>query len=443
MAVTKIWPVTHSLKKVIDYAENPEKTSRDYQSLKDVLQYAKNEEKTEREFFCSGINCNPSTAREQFITVKEQYGKTDGIQAYHGYLSFKEENITPELAQKIGEEFVNTVWGDRFQAVVTTHLNTHHLHCHFVINSVSFRDGKRLHDEKGWVQFRHVADDLCRKYGLYYNENPNRSKRSSYCYRLEQAGIPTRYSVVREAIDTALSQSTSLREFDYNLSKMGYTHCLSESRKYWTIVPRGWKKPIRMLNLGEEYTNARIMERLEENRGTVIFKPFQPATGNRYKLPTRCDKLSRISGFRRTYLVYMYHIGAFPKYRKQNVRRINFIFREELTQLDQLTKEVRLISRENISDTADLLRFKNDTESEMQKLAKRRDALRNECRRVGVTGLELKSKKTQISLITDKLGTLRKELKLCDRIEKRSTVMEEQINNFAGEEKNKEVKRRE
>ena len=442
MAVTKIWPVTHSLKKVIDYAENPEKTSREYQSLQDVLQYAKNEEKTEREYFCSGINCNPSTARDQFITVKEQYGKTDGIQAYHGYLSFKEENITPELAQKIGEEFVTKVWGDRFQAVVTTHLNTHHLHCHFVVNSVSFRDGKRLHDEKGWVVFRHVVDELCKKYGLEYKENPNRSKRSSYYYRQELAGIPTRYSVVRDAIDEALSISTSLQEFDYNLSRMGYTHCLSESRKYWTIVPKNWKKPIRMLNLGEDYTNTRILERLDENRGKVIFKPFQPAKGNQYKLPTRYDKLCKLSGLRKTYFIFMYKIGVFPQYRIRNTR-VNFIYREEWNQLDELSKEVRLISREKISDTADLFRYKTSLDSEYRELYSARNVLRNEIRHVNVTGMDLAVKKIRISEISKRLGTLRNELKLCDKIEKRCGVIEEQMNDHATEEKKKEVKKRE
>ena len=107
MAVSRIWKVTVRLSQVIDYALNPEKTAANnytpeqYQALADVLQYAKDEEKTEREFFVDGINCNPSTARDQFITVKEQYGKEDGIQAYHGYLSFKEEDISPDLAQKI------------------------------------------------------------------------------------------------------------------------------------------------------------------------------------------------------------------------------------------------------------------------------------------------------------------------------------------------------
>ena len=103
MAVTKLWSVTERLGQVIDYATNPEKTSANikrefspeqYQALADVIAYAKDEEKTEREFYVEGINCNVAIARDQFITVKEQYQKTDGIQAYHGYLSFKETDIS-------------------------------------------------------------------------------------------------------------------------------------------------------------------------------------------------------------------------------------------------------------------------------------------------------------------------------------------------------------
>ena len=92
MAVSKLWPVTVRLATVLDYASNPEKTTKskskysdaDYQALRDVVAYAKDGEKTERELFCEGIHCNPQTAREQFITVKEQFDKPDGIQAYVG-----------------------------------------------------------------------------------------------------------------------------------------------------------------------------------------------------------------------------------------------------------------------------------------------------------------------------------------------------------------------
>ena len=113
MAVSKLWAVSKNLGQVLDYAVDTEKTRKknskyskaDYQALKDVLSYAKNEEKTEKEFFCEGINCNVAIARDQFISVKKQFAKTTGVQAYHGYLSFKETDITPEFAQKMGVEF--------------------------------------------------------------------------------------------------------------------------------------------------------------------------------------------------------------------------------------------------------------------------------------------------------------------------------------------------
>ena len=222
MAVSKIWKVKVRLKAVIDYATNPEKTRvqeytpEQYQALADVLKYAKDEEKTEREFYVDGINCNPSTARDQFVTVKEQFDKEDGIQAYHGYLSFKDEpNINPNLAQKIGMEFAKRVWGDRFQVVVTTHLNTKHLHCHFVINSVSFVDGKRMaNNEKHWRYFRHIADELCRQYQLDVIENPQRGTgKNYYARKLHEAGMPNYVDTARAVIDDAIAKSRSYADF--------------------------------------------------------------------------------------------------------------------------------------------------------------------------------------------------------------------------------------
>ena len=106
MAVSKLWAVNSRLGQVIDYAANPEKTAADiyteeqYQALADVLSYAKDEEKTEREYFVEGINCNPTTARDQFVSVKQAYGKEDGIQAYHGYLSFRNKISHRSLHRK-------------------------------------------------------------------------------------------------------------------------------------------------------------------------------------------------------------------------------------------------------------------------------------------------------------------------------------------------------
>ncbi len=457
MAVSKLWSVTARLGQVIDYATNPDKTTKskskyseaDYQALKDVLAYAKDEEKTEREFFCQGINCNVETARDQFITVKERFGKTEGIQAYHGYLSFKEQNITPELAQKVGVEFAERVWGKRFQVVVTTHLNTKHLHCHFVVNSVSFVDGKKLHgEEKAWFKFRLIADELCQKYGLYYNPNPNRSKVSSYYYKLEQAGMPTPHNNLREVIDYAITCSHSLKDFDYILTKLGYEHCLSESRKYWTIKPLGKSKSVRMRTLGEDYTNERIVERIRENMLGLNIQPFQKASykPRQYLLATREDRIKKVGGLYGLYLHYCYKLGYLPNYKKQNPVRLHYLLRDDLMKLDELTAQTTLLGKHHIGNTEQLFSYQQSVEAEIKSLTADRTHLRNEIRKVDITDERLSAAKDEITQISEKLKTLRKEVKLCKGIAERSGAIRQTLDKVIAEEdksKGKEKNRHE
>ena len=81
------------------------------------------------------------------------------------------------------------------------------------------------------------------------------------------------------------------KNLDYALTQMGYEHCLSESRKYWTIVPKGYTKPIRLKNLGEDYTEEAIRRRLMENQRVRIV-PFakQTVVIRQYRLPTKKTK---------------------------------------------------------------------------------------------------------------------------------------------------------
>lgn len=447
MTVSKLWPVTNNLSKVINYATNSEKTSKDvyteeqYQALKDVLSYAKDEEKTEQEFYVEGINCNPSTARDQFISVKQAYGKEDGIQAYHGYLSFKEQNISPSLAQKIGMEFAQEVWGDRFQVVVTTHLNTKHLHCHYVINSISFKDGKRLWgNEKAWFKFRLVADKICEKYGLYYNPSPNRSKQSSYYYNLEKAGMPTRYDLARKAIDEAIRHSTNLKAFDYALTQMGYEHSLSESRKYWTIIPKGYSKPIRLKNLGDDYTEEAIRKRLIENQ-RISISPFENKyyKPRQYTLPTRQDKIQKKSGIYRLYLYYCYKLGYLPKYKKQNTTRLHYYLKEDLMKIDKISMETRLLARENISTTEQLFSYKESVEKEIDSLVDMRESLRRNVRK-NTDETETSKIKDKISDTTRKIRELRKEITLCDGIAERSKVIDDRLKQIQKDEEKERTK---
>lgn len=168
MATTAIWDVKDRLDRVINYAVNPEKTENTdfsslvFQGLQSVLEYTQEDIKTERQLYVTGVNCDPVIACDQMRLTKLQFQKTDGILAFHGYQAFAPGEATPEIAHIIGVKLAQELWGDRFEVVVSTHLDKHHMHNHFVINSVSFMDGKRYYDNNAtYALMRKASDRLC------------------------------------------------------------------------------------------------------------------------------------------------------------------------------------------------------------------------------------------------------------------------------------------
>ena len=440
MAVTKLWPVTSNLKHVIDYAANEEKTSANtytdeqYQALRDVLAYAKDEEKTEREFYVQGINCNPTCARDQFVTVKEQFGKTDGIQAYHGYISFKNMEVTPEMAQRVGMEFAQRVWGEKFQVLVTTHLNTEHLHCHFVVNSISFVDGSRCHDETSWFRFSPIADEICRKYGLSVIQEPERNRDPYYITRKEQAGIPTRQSILRETIDEIISHCRNLDDFKYQLRQRGYKYNLNPSRKYWTVTPPGSEKSIRIYRLGDEYTNERIAERIRENFESGGYTPPSRSSYSRqYHMPSREHKLYEKTSLYRKYLYYCYKLGYLPKQQNRKPSKVHYLLRDDLIKLDRISQEVRLLGNYHIDTAEQLFSFSGQCSESLKQLETERKDLRNELKR-SIPEEQKSEIKEKISSISEEMKKLRKEISLCESIAERSEIISPRLQQIYAEE---------
>ena len=112
--------------------------------LLQTLHYAADEQKTDHAVYVSAINCPKQTAYESMMATKRRYGKTGGNVAYHGYMSFREGEVNAEQALAIGMETARRMWGDKYEVLVAVHRNTDNLHCHFVINSVSFKTGEKF-----------------------------------------------------------------------------------------------------------------------------------------------------------------------------------------------------------------------------------------------------------------------------------------------------------
>lgn len=140
-------------------------------------------------------------ARQQMELTKPQFGKTGGTVAFHAYQSFRPGEVTPEQCHAIGVELAKRVWGDRFQVLIATHLNTDCCHNHFVINSVSFVDGKRYNDcKKTYRALQDASDALCREQGLSVVDKKDTHRVPRNLYLAEKAGEPTRYNVMRRIL---------------------------------------------------------------------------------------------------------------------------------------------------------------------------------------------------------------------------------------------------
>lgn len=141
-------------------------------SVKNVINYAAKDSKKEKdESLFYGVNCadNPVIAAYQMQKTKELYGKTDGRQYKHYVLSFAPGEISVDKAKTYAKELAQQCFGERYEVAVGIHTNSKggKIHAHFVVNSVSFVDGRKLHFAKNDLEnFKRINDQNSKKYGL-------------------------------------------------------------------------------------------------------------------------------------------------------------------------------------------------------------------------------------------------------------------------------------
>ena len=111
--------------------------------MKGEIDKALNKNQSEQDLFQSAIGCTIDSAFEDMCQIKKIWHKEKGVQGFHLVQSFAPGEISPELAHQIGVEFADRLFGGKFQAVVSTHLNTKCIHNHIVWNSVSMENGKK------------------------------------------------------------------------------------------------------------------------------------------------------------------------------------------------------------------------------------------------------------------------------------------------------------
>lgn len=408
MATTKIWKIKDRFDHVIDYATNKDKTDNGK--------------------YVSGINCLPQTAYREMSIIKKQYNKTNGILGFHAYQSFSGYEVSSDEAHEIGIRLAEELWGDRFQVIVTTHLNTKNIHNHFVINSVSFVDGKKYYDsKKTYALMRKTSDNICQDYGLrvlnensFYKETSNRYERNS-----------TYLNLVRDDIDYAIAQAKNYNEFTALIKAMGYE--LTNKNNVLSIKKEPYKRNIRLpRTFGEEYTRDSILFRIKHtNSFKLPFPEVRTQTGRlKRKFKTLVRNKTKAKGLRALYLYYCYLLKIFPK--KKSKGKVSQYMREEIKKLDQFSNATRFLGKYKITTLAEVKDYKFNAIKELNELKGKRENLWRKHNRVK-TDEEGHAICSEIQFLATKIDELNTNIKLCDFIEERSLRMKENVKEMSQE----------
>ncbi len=421
MAYDKIITVRSRLDHCMDYVLNREKDD-----MAAVLDYISQGDKNilpdGSSVLETAINCELDSAYQDMQETKRRWGKTGGVLGYHLIHAFAPGEVTPEQAHAIGVEFASRLLGDRYETVVSTHLDREHLHCHILFNSVSFVNGAKYKNtfKDYFGDIRSISNEVSQAHGLSVIE-PGKGGRHYAEWNAETQGKPTIRSLVRQDIDAAISNAYTMKNFWRQLEEVGYSVKRGPNIKHTAVKPPGGQRFLRLDSLGEGYGETEIQTRLSAVRSSETpppspapsYPPVQRLVpGRRYRprgnIPRKPRKLK---GFRALYFKYLYLLGAIPVRRPKS--RAAIVSRMEIIKFDRYQEQFLYLMK---------YRIETDTQLSMQydALQARIDALTGQrrelyqIRRAGHGGTAISD---EIASLTDNLRELRRELRLCARIE--------------------------
>lgn len=428
MATTSIWSIKNNLKQSINYIINPKKTiNKDYgKDTYNYLELTDNDYNFKQEKVCyvSCINCSENNPYDDMKFTKEQYQKIDGILAFHGYQSFKEKEVTANIAHEIGVKFAEEMFGD-YEVVVATHQNTNHIHNHFILNSVSFKTGKKYNNNRtNLAKLRQISDSICAEYGLSVLDE-NISYKNTYKYKVMNNDY---YRILQEDLDNVISYSVTLKQVIDRLKKLDYK-VYSYNGKI-TIYKENYDKVRIEKAFGNDYSIDSINKRLYSSR-QIVFKPLSQR--NIFENYYRNNEHHK--GIYGLYLYYCYLLKVFPE--KHPKQYLPYSIRQDIKKMNQISEETRFMVKNNIETIDDLKEFSKNNYQEYSLLMSKRENLWKRYHRAKTE--EDKSKiLSEINSIQPTIKELRKIDNYCKSIKERSESIQNNLNNFDKGSLNKE-----
>ena len=223
-----------------------------------VMRYTMQDKKTqfEGQRLVTGINCQPESVYSEFMMTKRLYHKTDGVMFYHMVQSFpKDEAVDPATAHAAALKLAEYYEG--CEVLVCTHTDREHIHSHFLINSVNFDSGRKLHIAKEQLQeLRQRNDQVCMEFSLPVFEPREQKQKTKTMtigeYHTAARGQSKKLQLMN-IINDCMRHASSRNEFIALMESEGFKVRWEKSRKNITYTtPSGWQCRDRLL-FGDKY----------------------------------------------------------------------------------------------------------------------------------------------------------------------------------------------
>ena len=316
MAVTKIKPVKSTLKKALDYIQNPDKT--------------------DGKMLVSSFGCSPETADIEFaFTIAQALDRGNNL-AHHLIQSFEPGEVDYQKAHEIGKQLADAVTKGQYEYVLTTHIDKGHVHNHIIFCAVNFVDYHKYNSNKrSYYGIRNMSDRLCRENGLSVVVPQKGGKGKSYAeYLAEKTGTSWK-GKLKIAVDGLIPQVSSFEELLSRLQAAGYE---IKPGKYVSCRAPGQERFTRLKTLGADYTEEAIRERIEGRRTRTAKAP---------KAERGVSLLIDIENSIKAAQSRGYEQWAKIHNLKQAAKTLNFLTEHQISRYEDLTAKITEIQTES------------------------------------------------------------------------------------------------
>ncbi len=316
MAVTKIKPIKSTLKKALDYIQNPDKT--------------------DGKMLVSSFGCSPETADIEFaFTIAQALDRGNNL-AHHLIQSFEPGEVDYQKAHEIGKQLADAVTKGQYEYVLTTHIDKGHVHNHIIFCAVNFVDYHKYNSNKrSYYGIRNMSDRLCRENGLSVVVPQKGGKGKSYAeYIAEKTGTSWK-GKLKISVDGLIPQVSSFEELLSRLQGLGYE---IKPGKYVSCRAPGQERFTRLKTLGADYTEEAIRERIEGRRTRTAKAPKAERSVSLLIDIENSIKAAQSRGYEQWAKIHNL---------KQAAKTLNFLTEHQISRYEDLTAKITEIQTES------------------------------------------------------------------------------------------------